>query len=100
MRRAQLSASGACRDGADKVEARVRQRREEPLADDLVFVMTRIRVRGHSACSARVSVDIVELNETFVAPAVAVVRDVGLDDAKVIFGGAIALGHPVARRRS
>ena len=41
-------------------------------------------------------VDLVELNEAFAAQAVAVVRDVGLDDEKVnVSGGAIALGHPV-----
>ena len=41
-------------------------------------------------------VDLVELNEAFAAQAVAVVRDVGLDEEKVnVSGGAIALGHPV-----
>jgi acetyl-CoA C-acetyltransferase len=41
-------------------------------------------------------VDIVELNEAFAAQAVAVVRDVGLDEGTVNpSGGAIALGHPV-----
>ncbi|WP_127817913.1 thiolase family protein [Microbacterium sp. CPCC 204701] len=41
-------------------------------------------------------VDVVELNEAFAAQAVAVIRDAGLDAAKVNpYGGAIALGHPV-----
>jgi acetyl-CoA C-acetyltransferase len=40
--------------------------------------------------------DIVELNEAFASQAVAVVRDAGLDPAKVNpYGGAIAMGHPV-----
>ncbi|GAA1164880.1 thiolase family protein [Ornithinimicrobium humiphilum] len=41
-------------------------------------------------------VDVVELNEAFASQAVAVVRDAGLDPARVNpYGGAIALGHPV-----
>jgi acetyl-CoA C-acetyltransferase len=41
-------------------------------------------------------VDLIELNEAFAAQAVAVVRDTGLDEEKVnVFGGAIALGHPI-----
>jgi acetyl-CoA C-acetyltransferase len=41
-------------------------------------------------------IDLVELNEAFAAQAVAVIRDVGLDEENVNFsGGAIALGHPV-----
>lgn len=41
-------------------------------------------------------IDIIELNEAFASQAVAVVRDVGLDPARVNpYGGAIALGHPV-----
>ncbi|MDF9714578.1 thiolase family protein [Nocardioides sp. ChNu-153] len=41
-------------------------------------------------------IDVVELNEAFASQAVAVVRDAGLDPAKVNpYGGAIALGHPV-----
>ncbi|HEU4697801.1 MAG TPA: thiolase family protein [Gemmatimonadales bacterium] len=40
--------------------------------------------------------DLVELNEAFAAQAVAVIREVGLDPAKVnVNGGAIALGHPL-----
>ena len=40
--------------------------------------------------------DLVELNEAFAAQAVAVIRDTGLDPERVnVYGGAIALGHPV-----
>ena len=42
------------------------------------------------------SLDIVELNEAFASQALACVRDLKLDEAKVnIDGGAIALGHPL-----
>ncbi|XP_001945243.1 acetyl-CoA acetyltransferase, cytosolic [Acyrthosiphon pisum] len=42
------------------------------------------------------SVDIFELNEAFAAQSIAVVRDLGLNSDKVnIYGGAIALGHPI-----
>jgi len=41
-------------------------------------------------------IDLVELNEAFASLALAVIREVGLDPAKVnINGGAIALGHPL-----
>jgi len=41
-------------------------------------------------------VDLFELNEAFAAQSVAVVRELGLDPAKVnVNGGAIALGHPI-----
>ncbi len=40
--------------------------------------------------------DLVELNEAFAAQAVACIRELGLDAARVnIYGGAIALGHPL-----
>ena len=40
--------------------------------------------------------DLIELNEAFAAQSVPIVRDLGLDLAKVnVGGGAIALGHPV-----
>ena len=40
--------------------------------------------------------DVIELNEAFAAQALAVIRQLGLDPAKVnINGGAIALGHPL-----
>lgn len=41
-------------------------------------------------------IDLVELNEAFAAPAIACIRDLKLDPAKVnIYGGGIALGHPL-----
>jgi 3-oxoadipyl-CoA thiolase len=41
-------------------------------------------------------VDLVELNEAFAVQAVACIRELGLDPAKVnVNGGAIALGHPL-----
>ena len=41
-------------------------------------------------------IDLVELNEAFAAQAVAVIRELGIDDEKVnVNGGAIALGHPL-----
>ena len=40
--------------------------------------------------------DLVELNEAFAAQALACIRELGLDEAKVnVYGGAIALGHPL-----
>jgi acetyl-CoA C-acetyltransferase len=42
------------------------------------------------------SVDLIELNEAFSAQAVAVIRELGLDEAKVnVNGGAVALGHAI-----
>jgi len=41
-------------------------------------------------------IDLFELNEAFAAQSVAVVRDLGVDPARVnVNGGAIALGHPI-----
>ena len=42
-------------------------------------------------------VGVIELNEAFAAQALAVIRDLDLDPAKVNpNGGAVALGHPIA----
>jgi acetyl-CoA C-acetyltransferase len=42
------------------------------------------------------SVDLCELNEAFSVQALAVIRDLGLDPAKVnVHGGAVAIGHPI-----
>jgi acetyl-CoA C-acetyltransferase len=42
------------------------------------------------------SVDLFELNEAFSVQALAVIRDLGLDQARVnVHGGAVALGHPI-----
>lgn len=41
-------------------------------------------------------IDLIELNEAFAAQALAVIRQLGLDPAKInVNGGAIALGHPL-----
>jgi acetyl-CoA acyltransferase len=41
-------------------------------------------------------IDLIELNEAFAAQAVAVIRELGIDEAKTnVNGGAIALGHPL-----
>jgi len=41
-------------------------------------------------------IDLIELNEAFAAQSLAVIRELGLDPARVnVNGGAIALGHPV-----
>ncbi len=41
-------------------------------------------------------VDLFELNEAFAVQAVAVIRELGIDPAKVnVHGGAVALGHPI-----
>jgi acetyl-CoA acyltransferase len=41
-------------------------------------------------------IDLIELNEAFAAQALAVIRELGMDEAKVnVNGGAIALGHPL-----
>ena len=41
-------------------------------------------------------IDLFELNEAFAAQSVAVVRELGVDPARVnVNGGAIALGHPL-----
>ena len=40
--------------------------------------------------------DLIELNEAFAAQAIACIRELELDPARVnIYGGAIALGHPL-----
>jgi acetyl-CoA C-acetyltransferase len=42
------------------------------------------------------SVDLIELNEAFAAQAMAVIRELKLDPARVnVHGGAVALGHPI-----
>jgi acetyl-CoA C-acetyltransferase len=41
-------------------------------------------------------IEIFELNEAFAVQAIAVVRELGIDPARVnVHGGAIALGHPI-----
>ncbi len=45
---------------------------------------------------ALTDIDLIEINEAFASQAVAVIRGLGLDEARVnVNGGAIALGHPL-----
>ena len=56
----------------------------------------RSRRRSSRPGSTQDQLDWIELNEAFAAQALAVIRDLGLDPAKVNpLGGAIALGHPL-----
>src|SRR5205807_6828112 len=42
------------------------------------------------------NIDIIELNEAFAVQSLAIIRELGLDPARVnVNGGAIALGHPL-----
>jgi acetyl-CoA C-acetyltransferase len=55
-----------------------------------------MRKLAHQLETAPRDFDLVELNEAFSAQAVANVRELGLDPARVnVNGGAIALGHPI-----
>jgi acetyl-CoA C-acetyltransferase len=46
-------------------------------------------------------VDLVELNEAFAVQAVAIIRELGLDPARVnVNGGAVALGHAIGQSGS
>ena len=50
----------------------------------------------HATGVKRDQIDWIELNEAFAAQSLAVIRDLGIDEAKVNpLGGAIALGHPL-----
>ena len=58
----------------------------------LVKVATRINQCGISLNE----IDLIELNEAFASQSIAVIRELGLNPAKVnVNGGAIALGHPL-----
>jgi acetyl-CoA C-acetyltransferase len=86
-----------------------RQRRAVPLARVLAHAVTGVdpMVMGIGPISAvrkvleRASlqasaIDLFEFNEAFAAQSLAVVRELGVDAAKVnVNGGAIALGHPI-----
>jgi 3-oxoadipyl-CoA thiolase len=53
------------------------------------------RLLGRAGIDAA-DIDLVELNEAFASQSLAVIRELGLDPAKVnVNGGAIALGHPL-----
>ncbi len=58
-----------------------------------VPAIRRVLERAHLTLD---QIDLVELNEAFAAQAVACIRELGLDPARVnVNGGAIALGHPL-----
>ncbi len=53
------------------------------------------KVLKHSGISLN-EIDLIELNEAFASQSIAVIRELGLNPAKVnVNGGAIALGHPL-----
>ena len=81
-----------------------------PLARWVGFAVGGVRARDHGRrpdrgdsrrCCSRTGIrqdqlDWIELNEAFAAQSLAVIKDLGLDPAKVNpLGGAIALGHPL-----
>jgi acetyl-CoA C-acetyltransferase len=100
-------------DGAAAVAvttgAKARKMGRRPLARILSYVSTGVdpKIMGmgpvpavrkvlERAGLAMGDVDLFELNEAFAAQSVAVVRELGVDGAKVnVNGGAIALGHPI-----
>ncbi len=67
--------------------------------DPMIMGMGPVQAMRKAADRAGVklnALDTIELNEAFAAQSVAVVRELGLDPAKVnVHGGAIALGHPI-----
>jgi len=89
--------------------AKARERHMPPLARILAYVSTGVdpKIMGIGPVPAVRTVleraeleiqdiDLFELNEAFAAQSVAVIRELGLDPAKVnVNGGAIALGHPI-----
>jgi acetyl-CoA C-acetyltransferase len=91
--------------GSDTGRARVRQ----PMARILSYAIAGVdpkvmgmgpvpalRMAVQRAGLALPDIDLFELNEAFAAQSVAVIRELGLDAARVnIHGGAIALGHPI-----
>jgi acetyl-CoA C-acetyltransferase len=89
--------------------AKARQLGKAPLARILAYVSTGVdpKIMGIGPVPAvrkvleraglkKDDVDLFELNEAFAAQSVAVMRELDLDPARVnVFGGAIALGHPI-----
>ena len=67
--------------------------------DPMIMGMGPVQAMRKAADRAGVKLadlDTIELNEAFAAQSIAVVRELGLDPAKVnVHGGAIALGHPI-----
>ena len=106
------NASGINDGAAATVVATMKKAREmnaQPLARILSYVSTGVdpKVMGigpvpavrkvvERAGLALDDIDLFELNEAFAAQSLAVIRELGLDPAKVnVNGGAIALGHPI-----
>jgi 3-oxoadipyl-CoA thiolase len=105
--------SSGINDGAAALviasEERARELRAEPLGAFVGSAVAGVdpRVMGIGPVPAvrkllaRVGIDagqldLVELNEAFASQSLAVIRDLGLDPAKVnVNGGAIAIGHPL-----
>ena len=105
--------SSGVNDGAAAVvvstEKKARELERKPLARILAYCTTGIepRIMGMGPVPAMrkaieragltlADLDLIELNEAFASQSLAVVRELGLDSAKVnVHGGAIALGHPI-----
>ena len=100
-------------DGAAAVLVMERGRAEalglKPLARLVWFAVGGVRAGGHGHRAHRrhaqgaeaaglelKDIDLIELNEAFAAQALAVVRELEMDEERVnVNGGAIALGHPL-----
>ena len=90
-------------------EKKARELGRKPLARILAYCTTGIdpKIMGMGPVQAMrkaidrarltlADLDLIELNEAFASQSLAVVRELGLDPAKVnVHGGAIALGHPI-----
>lgn len=105
--------SSGINDGAAALvvatEKRARELGRNPLArilsyctvgvDPMIMGMGPVEAMRKAAERAGLTLDqldAIELNEAFAAQSVAVVRELGLDPAKVnVHGGAVALGHPI-----
>ena len=105
--------SSGINDGAAALvvstEAWAKKNRRQPLARILAYCTTGVdpMIMGMGPVDAMrkavdraglklSDLDAIELNEAFAAQSVAVVRELGLDPAKVnVHGGAVALGHPI-----
>jgi acetyl-CoA C-acetyltransferase len=67
-----------------------------PLEDVLVTPIKAIPKVVAKAGLKITDIDLFEINEAFAAATVAVMRELGLDEAQVnVHGGAVALGHPI-----
>jgi acetyl-CoA C-acetyltransferase len=105
--------SSGINDGAAALviatEAKARSLGRKPLArilsyctsgvDPMIMGMGPVQAMKKAVTRADMTLgdlDLIELNEAFASQSLAVVRELGLDPAKVnVHGGAIALGHPI-----